>query len=625
LTNPNAVTLTVTDVNGNVSTATANVTVVDLVAPVIKCATGSPFTRLVDPYQIYYTVIGTEFDASATDACGIASLTYVLTGATTGSGTVLSNVPLKVGTNTIVWTAVDVNGNSSYCTTVVTVKKRETTLTYNGEDTPQYSDQVTLSAKLVDVVSNSGVSGKTITFTIGSQSETAITNTSGVASALLIITQAPGSYNVVTSFSEDGSYLASSDNDKFTITREDARVEFTGTSIVATASATSGAATVTLRATIQDITAVTGDPAYDAFAGDIQNAKVRFLTGGKPITASEITDDEGWMSPTLISSSNLKTGVVSLEWPVNIGTDSYLDYTVYIEVEGYYINPVDFTVVSVYKATGDFITGGGYIIPTSTAGVYSSDPNMNLKCNFGFNVKYNKKGTNLQGNMNFIIRNMVDGVIHKYQIKANAMTSLGVDISNKNDQGLKAVFVSKANLTDITNPVTPVSLGGNLSLQVSMTDKGEPGVEDAIAISLWNGSTLLYSSNWTGTKTAEMLLGGGNLVVHSSFSVGSMTVKSTDEEAVFVPQAEPGLKVYPNPFKDHLYFDLRIPTDSRVRLEIFDLTGAIIATVFDNNVIADESYFIEYIPENIMNGVFMYRLIIDGKIMYTGKVIRQDH
>jgi hypothetical protein len=49
---------------------------------------------------------------------------------------------------------------------------------------------------------------------------------------------------------------------------------------------------------------------------------------------------------------------------------------------------------------------------------------------------------------------------------------------------------------------------------MSMTDKGEPGKDDTIGLTLWNGSTLVFSSYWNGTKTPEQILGGGNLVVH---------------------------------------------------------------------------------------------------------------
>jgi len=427
---------------------------------------------------------------------------------------------------------------------------------------------------------------------------------------------APGIKTVSAVFHEVNSNYTVSANPAVTnmeITQEDAQVTYTGTQSVATDPKT-GKGIVTLRATVQDISAILDDVLYDPFDGDITKAKVRFEV--YPANSQTAVWTSRWFTPILVDAL---TGVVDTVW--NAATEGQYSIGIVVGGSGYYLrnSSGDYVTLNVYIPNGDFITGGGYIInPINTAGTYAGDPGR--KTNFGFNVKFNKKGTSLQGNMNYLFRKTISGVVHTYQIKSNAMTSLGVDATKKT-----AVFVSKANLTDITNPLSPVSITGNLTLQVNMTDKGEPGVNDQIAISLWDGSTLVYSSNWTGATTAEMVLGGGNLVVHSSFSVGSMTVKSTDEEAVFVPQAEPGLKVYPIPFKDHLYFDLRIPTDSRVRLEIFDLTGAIIATVFDNNVIADESYFIEYVPENIMNGVFMYRLIVDGKIMYTGKLIRQDH
>jgi hypothetical protein len=83
-----------------------------------------------------------------------------------------------------------------------------------------------------------------------------------------------------------------------------------------------------------------------------------------------------------------------------------------------------------------------------------------------------------------------------------------------------ATYTGKANITDVTDPNVPISLGGNLIFQVDMTDRGEPGNTDSIAITVWDGSTLLFSSNW-GTpaggalpKTNEQVLSGGNLVVH---------------------------------------------------------------------------------------------------------------
>jgi hypothetical protein len=607
LTNPNLVTLTVTDNNNNVSTATATVTVKDEVPPVITCKNST--SRYIDPYQTYYTVSGAEFDAYATDACGVHSLTYVLSGVTTGTGTSVADIQLNLGANTFVWTAVDVNGNESACTTVVTVLKRPTTLTYSGDLEEQYSDQVDLSATLIDDVSDLGVYGKTINFSIGTQSVTAVTNVDGLATATLILTQSPiPTYTVVTTFVEDDSYLGSSDSDDFNITPEDARVNFTGTHLVATQSSTSGLATVTLRATVQDITAATGDPAYDSFAGDIRNARVKFTIDG--------TDLSGWLTPTLINSTDLKTGVVSYNWTVDIGNATDEEFTVGIIVNEYYIrnDAADNTVVTVYKPVGDFITGGGYILPTSSAGTYAADPG--LKTNFGFNVGYNKSGKNIHGNMNIIFRKTVGGIVHTFQIKANAMTSLGVDISNPAAQ--VAMFVSKANLKDITNPLAPVSLGGNLTLQVNLTDKGEPGSSDQIAISLYDGSTLLYSSNWTGSATSEILLSGGNLVVHSGFSV--TPTKSAEIATATAPVLQySNLKVYPNPFNDRVRFEFVSPDAVNAQIYIYDMAGRRIETVFEGPVEGGVINKVDFIPRSIANGLYMYRMIL-GKTVYDGKI-----
>jgi hypothetical protein len=133
------------------------------------------------------------------------------------------------------------------------------------------------------------------------------------------------------------------------------------------------------------------------------------------------------------------------------------------------------------------------------------------KNNFGFNVKYNKAKTNLQGNMNIIVRRLETDGLYVYQIKGNVMTSLVVSTSCPKT----ATFNGKANITDITNQLAPVAVDGNATLQVKMTDMGEPGSSDKIAITVWNKSAgMWFASNWNGTTTLEQILGGGNLKLH---------------------------------------------------------------------------------------------------------------
>jgi hypothetical protein len=132
-----------------------------------------------------------------------------------------------------------------------------------------------------------------------------------------------------------------------------------------------------------------------------------------------------------------------------------------------------------------------------------------LKSNFGFNVKYNNSGKNLQGRVNVIVRGTNGRV---YQVKGNVMTSLSAN--NSNLLARTAVFNGKANVTDITDPLNPAPLGGNLTLQLNMTDRGEPGSTDTIGITVWDSAGgLWHASNWNGTRTIEQMLGGGNVVV----------------------------------------------------------------------------------------------------------------
>ena len=103
----NTVTLTVTDVNGNVSTDTAIVTVEDNVAPQAIC---QAFTIGLDGDGVA-VITGADVDGGSNDACGIASLSVFPN--TFGCG--------DIGDNTVTLTVTDNNGNVSTCTTTVTV------------------------------------------------------------------------------------------------------------------------------------------------------------------------------------------------------------------------------------------------------------------------------------------------------------------------------------------------------------------------------------------------------------------------------------------------------------------------------------------------------------------------
>ncbi|MEO7673703.1 MAG: Ig-like domain-containing protein [Pyrinomonadaceae bacterium] len=393
----------------------------------------------------------------------------------------------------------------------VTVGRRPTTLVYGGDGSEQYSDQQALTATLTDTLTGTPISSETIGFAIGTQNTSALTNGSGVASTNLILTQDPALvYIVASTFTGDSLYLPASDSDPFDITQEDARAYYTGSLFLNTSCATCSTGTATLAATVKDITAETSDLAYDVFAGDIRNSTVTFVdrdNSNAPIAGCAN------LPVGLVNGSDIKIGTATCNWNVNIGSASSTSFSIGIIVSNYYTrnSSGENSVVTVSKPIGtNFITGGGYLVNALSNGQYAGL--TGLKTNFGFNVKYNKAGTNLQGNVNVIVRG--DGG-RVYQIKGNVMRTLAVTQVSASPLVMAAVYTGKANITDITDPLNTISFGGNATFQMNLTDRGEPGSADAIGITLWNDAGgLLFTSRWDGTRTIEQILQGGNLVVH---------------------------------------------------------------------------------------------------------------
>jgi hypothetical protein len=103
-----AVTLTVTDVNGNSSFCIANVTVIDTIDPVAIC---SDTTLYLDPLGMA-SVTPAELDGGSTDACN---------GLTFAASRFIFNCGDDTASVAVTLTVTDANGNSSICMANVTV------------------------------------------------------------------------------------------------------------------------------------------------------------------------------------------------------------------------------------------------------------------------------------------------------------------------------------------------------------------------------------------------------------------------------------------------------------------------------------------------------------------------
>ncbi|MEM7572752.1 MAG: HYR domain-containing protein [Bacteroidota bacterium] len=103
----NTVTLTGTDVNGNSSTCTATVEVIDNVVPLASCQDAVVILTSAGVGQLSASAV----DSGSTDACGIASTSLSQTNFSCA----------EVGDQSVTLTVTDVNGNSENCSATVTV------------------------------------------------------------------------------------------------------------------------------------------------------------------------------------------------------------------------------------------------------------------------------------------------------------------------------------------------------------------------------------------------------------------------------------------------------------------------------------------------------------------------
>jgi len=512
------------------------------------------------------------------------------------SGTTLTLTGVAVNMNGYRYQCI-VNGTcgtSTSTSATLTVTKRPTAITYTGDNSEQYSDLQTLAATLTDQETNSLLISKPVTFSLGNQSAASVTDASGKATATLNMYQDAGQYSMVSSFAGDDTYAASSDTDPFIITKENAITNYTGPEFVSVPCATCATTPVLLSASVIDTTALY--PLNDKYPGDIRKARVKF------VNLDNMTDISDWLTPGLVNAADTTNGMVSYNWTVNLPTTGYDTYTIGVVVDGNYISSSQ-SVLSVSRSSlTQFITGGGHLVPAYSSGQYASDAGR--KVNFGFNVKYNKTGKNLQGNMNIIFRRLG----HVYQIKATSMTSLSINTQDPCSQ--KATFVSKANLIDITDENNPVSVYGGITLQTTLTDNGEPGKNDLIGITLLNGNTLIYSSNWVSKKTTEMLLNGGNLVVNSGV-VCSNTIATRNEAVTVTEQTAipPTISVnaYPNPLRDQTSIVYSLPANMHINLSVYDLLGKKVAQLQDASQGAG-IHNVKFNAGNLAEGVYIYTL-----------------
>jgi hypothetical protein len=381
----------------------------------------------------------------------------------------------------------------------------------------------------------------------------------------------------------------------------------------------SSTATITLSAVIKDNNI---NP-----TGDVRGARVTFyfINDGalSPIPSAQN------LPVNLIDMTDGTVGAASAIVQFNIGNWNALDFQVTVGISGGYTNnPLDAasraTVTVSKPVQGGYIMGGGEIAnSTSTNGLIKGAIGEVYNTDYSLNVKYNKKGTNPQGAVSLTIyswydaNGLLDSHIHTYHVKSNAIATLAVNKPGEPN----AYFSSKATLKEEVDG-NMISIEGNNILQIWMTDPGNNGGFDGtIGIQLnRKAGGIWFSSFWNGSATLESpIFTGSELKVAGSSEVRSSEI---DVETIQGSTNEAELIVYPNPTNSKATFRVVPQSDSKARLELYNLNGSAVQVLFEGNVTAGQTYEINYQPTDRQAGMLLYRLILDGKVL-NGKLLIQ--
>ncbi len=351
--------------------------------------------------------------------------------------------------------------------------------------TVQYSDHIDPIS-----VSGSDADGDSVTLTA-----------SGLPNALTLLDHGDGTGTISGPVSDPSrnytfSVVGSDDTDSTTanasvdVTKEDATIVYTGGMFFSTGSTSASTAAVTLSARVSQ--ADDGDP------GDLTKAHVMFdlYKSNNYGTTPDLS------VPATVGADGMANATVA-----SLATDNWTVIARMDPDNGYFAGPSsDPVVMTVYQPSPDkFVTGGGWIHDPS----FQNQPvpvGPNDHGNFGFTVRYGKNLTP-SGHAIYIFRGS-NGFT--YIIKSNSWQGGGLALGPTSGE-----FGGKANVS-VVDPETGLVVvglgGGNFSYRVDVTDSGA-GDGDTYAITVYSPTGALYHQ--VGTPQQQLLLGGGNIVIHS--------------------------------------------------------------------------------------------------------------
>jgi hypothetical protein len=614
----NPVVLTVTDVNGNVSTANAIVTVIDAVAPVLSsngninvnsdldvcgasvvvsatvsdnCSVGTPVGVRSDAFALtdIYPVGTTTVTWNVSDNSGNGAVAVIQTVTVTDN-----QAPLIVGTPSNIsqsndagncsanvrWTTATVIDNCDGATISSNYQSGDifplgtTTVTYTSKDAAGNEAEVTnFTVTVTDDEKPIWLSGNTSL----NRSTYCGSNASDLINAQELEPQATDNCAGLITISKTlaGSFISTGPGGAGTYTNIWTATDVAGNiSDVFTQVITIIGVSIDASASNSPLAVNTPTSLYATVSPAVADISVTFYLDGTNL------------GTVLTTSSGLATLPIA-----GLPADVYL-------VKAIAGNDCAESVayLAVYDPNGGFVTGGGWIM--SPAGAYLADTTLTGKANFGFVAKYKKGSTQVDGNTEFQFH------AGNLNFKSSSHTAMSLVIA-----GAQAIYKGQGSINGIAGYSFMTSaIDGNKKTTV---------VSDKFRIKIWvtaSGAIVYDNQNGVGdNEDATTALGGGSIVIHEVKKTATAKVESvkiSSEPSAF------NVIAYPNPAKQQFTLVIEGGSNEKIDVIVYDVLGRTVKHIEKSD--GQQVLFGEELP----SGAY-FTVVSQGKNQKTVRLIKQ--
>ena len=148
------------------------------------------------------------------------------------------------------------------------------------------------------------------------------------------------------------------------------------------------------------------------------------------------------------------------------------------------------------------------------------------------------------------------------------------------------------------------------------------GVYTATGSDAFNFTNIPAGSGYRITVTQGECTSASQNCGEPSGAPARYSANTTDKVHINFPAAEPSVLAYPNPYNDKIRFVVTAPESGQGSLDLFNVLGQKVRTVYQGNIIQGTQTFEVSIPQQ-QRSTLIYRMILNGR-QASGKLINAN-